>query len=375
MNRIPLFRTLQAPDVLAHVADAIQPDDEGRIWVGEGPTVKRFERALENATQEVGWLATNSCTGALYLALHAIGVGPGDEVVTTPMTCSLTNSVVTMRGARPIWADVDPRTGLIDPVDVARKVTRRTKAVLAVDFGGRRCNYAGLRRAAPGVPIVEDAAHLAPEPLGDERGDWVALSFQAIKFLNTTDGGALLAPQERRTATRLLRWAGLDRESRASFRASQQISEPGGKWHMTDVAAAFGLANLPLVPDAVARHRVNAAFYGEAFGALRLPGIEPPPPDPYSTWWLYVLLADSGVLSVQREPASLIAHLAERGIEASPVHRRNDVHPGFYYPNGPLPGVDRYAPRQVAIPVHWGIMDEDRQRVVDAVAEWALGRA
>ena len=363
---IRLFKPLLAPDVLAHVADAIQPDAEGRVWVGEGPTVKRFEAALGRAYGVPGWLATNSCTAAIYVALHSLGVGPGDEVVTSPVTCSLSNSPITMRGARPVWADVDPRTGLIDPLDVARKISRRTKAVLAVDFAGRRCDYHMLRRAARGLPVIEDAAHLAPEPLGPNVGDWVAMSYQAIKFLTTCDGGALLPPADKawKHDPRLIRWAGLDRDSTASFRSGQSIEEPGGKWHMTDVAAAFGLANLPLVPDAVEAHRRNARFYTETLS--HLPHVAAPPWDPQSTWWLYVLLAE--------QPASLVAHLAERGIEASPVHRRNDVHPGFDYYAGRLPGVDWYAPRQVAIPVHWALAPEERQRVADAVVEWASTR-
>lgn len=363
---IPLFKPLISPDVLAHVADAIQPDPDGRVWVGEGPTVKRFEAALAETYGVPGWLATNSCTAALYVALHSLGVGPGDEVVVTPMTCSLTSSPITMRHARPVWADVDPRTGLINPLDVARKVSRRTKAVVAVDFAGRRCDYWALRLAAPGIPIIQDAAHLAPEPLGERRGDWVALSFGAIKFLTTSDGGALLPPADGswKHDPKRTRWAGLDRDSKESFRASQSINEPGGKWHMTDVAAAFGLANLPLAKAAVTAHRQNAAFYGEVLA--HVPHVEIPPPDPRSSWWLYVLHCDHS--------GSLAAYLRERGIEASPVHRRNDVHPGFDYYSGRLPGVEWYAPRQLAIPTGWWVTPEDAQRVADAVIGWASSR-
>lgn len=370
---IKLFHVLLADDVDVHIADALQPDGDGRIWVGEGPTVKRFERALEETYGGGRWLAMNSCTAALYVALHALDVGPGDRVVTTPLTCSLTNSVIRMRDAIPVWADVDRRTGCIDPADVAAKVLglervgTPAKAIMAVDFAGRGCDYdrirdlvrATTRKECP--PIIEDAAHLGPEQLLPNRGDWVALSFQGIKFLTTSDGGALLAPENDYREAKKLRWAGLDREA-PGWRAGQDITRPGGKWHMTDVAASIGLANLDRARWALDRHRKNADVYGAAFADLKDAGITAPPPDDSSSWWLYVLLCEN--------PGSLIQHLAAAGIEASPVHRRNDAHSGFSFPNGSLPGVDHYAMRQVAIPVGWWLSDEELAAVIHTVRSW-----
>jgi len=350
------------------VAKVLTPAADGRIWIGEGPRVQAFEAALNetycDAEGQRRWLATNSCTSSIYLALQACGVGPGDEVVTTPMTCSLTNSPIVLRGARPVWADVDPLTGNIDAADVVRKVTTRTKAIVVVDFTGRPVDCDTLRTqilTAHGrlVPIIEDAAHLAPEPLPPHRGDYVALSFQAIKFLTTGDGGALLCPVAEHKRVRLLRWAGLDRESTESFRAQQSIQEAGGKFHLTDIAAAIGLANIELARTRAATHRTHAALYS---AELRGDHLALPPWDAEASWWLYVVRA--------RRPAAFIEHLTERGIEASPVHRRNDVHPGFNYPNGPLPGVDVFAREQVAIPVGSHLSSSDVARVIDAVNAW-----
>ena len=368
---IDLFRPFVAPEAKERVAATLTPDESGRSYLGEGPRVQEFEQAFG---QLVGMpppsttpLALNSCTSALDLALHLIGVVLGDEVITTPMTCTATNGVLVNRGAKIVWADVDPVTGLIDPKDVIRKVTKRTKAIMAVDWAGRSCNYGGLRGVLPftgrEIPIIQDAAHnLFVDPTN--RGDYVAWSFQAIKHLTTGDGGALLVPERQYERARLLRWYGLDRTSSADFRCSQDIKEVGYKYHMNDIAATIGLANLPHVSSIVAQHRANAAWYSQELQDV--PGLTSPPEDPGSSWWLYCVLVD--------DRASLIAHLASRGISASPVHRRNDTHPAFFYPNGPLLGVDAFAEHEVAIPVGWWLSNNDRARVVAAVLEWAHAR-
>lgn len=364
---IDLFRPFIAPEAATMVAKTLSPDADGRVYIGEGPRVQEFEQAFG---QLVGGLETlplalNSCTSALDLALHLSGVGLGSEVITTPMTCTATNGVIVNRGGKIVWADVDPLTGLIDPEDVARKITKRTKAIMAVDWAGRSCDYKALRQAASTaswlhLPIIQDAAHHLFVDMQD-RGDYVCWSFQAVKHLTTGDGGALLPPAEQYDRARLLRWYGLDRTSSADFRCAQNITEAGFKYHMNDIAASVGLANLPHSGRIVARHRENAAWYSQVLQDA--PGLVSPAPSPGASWWLYTLLVE--------DRASLIAHLAERGIASSPVHARNDKHDAFHYPDGPLPGVDYFAEHELAIPVGWWVTDEDRERVAGAVIEWA----
>lgn len=363
---IDLFRPFMSPEVPRYLERVVTPDSDGRVYCGEGPRVQEFEEAFG---QLVGApfppLALNSCTSALDVSLHLAGVGLGNEVITTPMTCTATNGVIVNRGAKIVWADVDPLTGLIDPADVARKITKRTKAIVAVDWAGRSCDYNALRRVAQTapwltIPIIQDAAHnLFVDMLN--RGDYVCWSFQAIKHLTTGDGGALLPPVGQAKRGRLLRWYGLDRTSSADFRCAQDITEAGFKYHMNDIAAAIGLANIPHAAWIVDQHRKNAAWYFEALQGV--PGVTPPTPSPDASWWLFTLLAD--------DRDGLIAHLASRGVAASPVHRRNDVHPAFYFPNGPLPGVDHFSAHEVAIPVGWWLTERDRLEVVLAIKEWA----
>lgn len=349
---IPLFKVYMAPKAPARVAEVLASG-----YIGQGDQAEAFEVALmELLDLPAPPLTMNSCTSAIDLALHLIGVGPGDEVITTPVTCTATNSPIVTRGAIPVWADVDPLTGLIDPEAMIGKFTERTKAIIAVDWGGALCDYATLR--AFGLPVIQDAAHSLTAGIG---GDYVCWSFQAIKHLTTGDGGALWCPPEQLERARLLRWYGLDRRSKADFRCEQNIQEAGYKYHMNDIAAAIGLANIGGVRGAVQAHRFNAAEYNHRLA--RLPDITLPAWDESSAWWLYTLLVE--------DRQGFIAHLADYGIAASPVHARNDTHAAFHFPNGPLPGVDHFASRNVAIPVGWWLSADDRKRIIEAVQTWA----
>jgi len=355
---IHLFKVRMAPEAKERVAEVL---DSG--YIGQGPKVEAFEKAfadLVEAPHDV--LMVNSCTSAIDLALHLIGVGPGDEVVTTAMTCTATNSPIVLRGATPVWADVYPETGLLDPADVHRVLTKKTKAIVAVDWGGQPCDYKTL--CSYGLPVIEDAAHallatIEGVPIARAAPDnlYICWSFQAIKHLTTGDGGALFVPKHQVDRARLLRWYGLDRRSSASFRCEQNIVEVGYKSQSNDIAAAIGLANLPLVKGTVELHREHALTYSKrgiaGRGSLR-----------GSAWWLFTVLVDS--------PATFIAHMRERGIEASPVHARNDKHTAFRRAaaSRELPGLDWFAAHEVAIPVGWWLTEDEVAIVSDAVIEW-----
>jgi len=336
-------------------------------YIGQGARVDEFERKLSARMNDRRVLTLNSCTSALDLALHLCGVGPGDHVVTTPQTCTATNGVIVRRGAHPIWADIDPSTGNIDPADAKRKVTPRTKAIMAVDWGGRACDYEAL--CSIGLPVIEDAAHafatkIDGKHIAESGGDYVCFSFQAIKHLTTGDGGAIVVPDVDIERATKLRWYGLDRTSSKSFRCEQNIDEPGYKYHMNDIAAAIGIGNLRGIDDIVARHVAHARTYCDALS--NVPGVRAPGFDAESSWWIYSLLVDN--------PQRFMAEMAERDVECSPVHARNDKHTGFREASinsGPLPGVDEFAAGHVAIPVGWWLSQEDVAHVIAATMEAA----
>lgn len=337
-------------------------------YVGQGPKVAQFEDALAVLLGNRNVLTLNSGTSAIQLALRLAGVS-GGSVVTTPMTCAATALPVLAEGARIIWADVDPASGNIDPLDAERKLAPDTRAILAVHWGGQPADVdalldVGRRR---GLPVIVDAAHAlgaswGGEPVGGPAADFTCFSLQAIKHVTTIDGGILTmrdAGDYRRG--KLLRWYGIDREAeQADARVEVDIAEPGHKWHMNDVAATIGLVQLRHLPGVLAAHRANAAYYGDRLaGWVQTPG-QSVKAD--GSWWLYTLLLRDGP-----QRAAFMAHMKAAGVQVSRVHARLDRHTCFAEFARPLPGLDEFYERMCCIPVHWGLSESDRRRVADAV--------
>jgi dTDP-4-amino-4,6-dideoxygalactose transaminase len=328
-------------------------------YIGQGPQVEKFEQALEEKfLLPRRPVTTNSCTSALDLALELIGVGPGDAVITTPQTCTATNTPIVKRHAIPVWADINQR-GLVTAESVnrawmaAKDEGLNVKAVMVVDWAGARPDIPRIRRVLPdNMPIIEDAAHRLPGP---SEADYTAWSFQAIKYLTTGDGGALQVPAAQQKRAKLLRWYGLDRETKADFRCEQNIAEVGFKYHMNDIAASIGLANLPLALANLVKQRANAHYLASRLGQEF---------DRHSHYWFYPWLT--------RNRDAFVARLAAEGIEASQVHARNDKHTGFQYPRR-LPGVDLFDSHQIAIPCGWWLSDEDLDHVVESIRAFQEG--
>lgn len=341
-------------------------------YIGQGAKVAQFEDALAAYLGNRNVLTVSSGTSAIQLALRLAGVR-GGSVVTTPMTCTATNMPVLAEGGRIIWADIDPSTGNIDPADAERKIEAGTRAILAVHWGGQPCDMDALMQVGRrrGIPVIEDAAHaLGAEwggrKIGAATADYTAFSLQAIKHITTVDGGILAtADGDAYRRGKLLRWYGIDRDSdRRDSRCEQDIPEWGYKFHMNDVAATVGLAQLPHLPAIVEAHRANAEFYGKhLYGRVKA---VPPAGKGRGAWWLYTLLLED---EAQRGRFTEYMHAA--GIAVSRVHIRNDIHPCFAASRrGPLPGVDEFSSRMCCIPVHWALSEADRQRVADAVCSF-----
>lgn len=368
---VPLFRVLTSEDAPRAILDAISTGT-----ITEGPRVRELEAKLGVVLDPRDGrpvLAVNSGTSALHLALTLLDLAPGDEVISTPITCAATSCAIVRAGGKIVWADVDPRTGRIDAHDVATRTTSRTRAVVCVDWGGALCDVAALRAAvnagvaAPST-VIEDAAHAFGAERTGAVPDVACWSFQAIKHLTTGDGGALSVRDGRaRERARRLRWFGIDRAAPGP-NIEKPIEEAGFKYHMNDLAAAIGLVNLPLAVAAVARHRENAAWYGDVLRGV--PGVRLPPADPGSAWWLYTLILEPD--DAQR---GFIQFMAERGVECSRVHARNDAHPAFGAGPADLPGVAYFDGHQVAIPVGWWVDEEARGRVAGTVLAWARENA
>jgi dTDP-4-amino-4,6-dideoxygalactose transaminase len=351
---IPLFKVFMSEDAIRLSSETMRSG-----YIGQGPQVDEFEHLLKSF---IGLgrapYATTSGTHALDLAYHLCGIGHGSEVICTPQTCAATATQLLVRGAKIVWADVNPESGLISPEDVSKKVTKKTVAIVAVDWGGQLCDYASLRKNL--CPVIQDAAH-SFGALG-VHGDYVAWSFQAIKHLTTGDGGALLVPEDEEDRADLLRWYGLNRRVSLSFRCSQDIPEAGYKYGMNDIAASIGIGNLRHIADVLSKHRSNAQFFSTH---IKNQHVIAPKFNELSSWWLYTVLVN--------DQKQFIGHMKSNGVDAGLVHSRIDEKSCFRDSNvGGLPGVDAFSSREVCIPVGWWLTESDRDQIVSAVNSWAL---
>lgn len=365
---IPLFKVFMAESVKDAVTRVLYSG-----YIGEGEEVAAFERELGARLATARLLTVNAGTSALHLAYHmAIDGAPDAEIITTPITCSATNTPIATIGARIVWADVDPVSGSIDPAEIEALITPRTRAIVMVHWGGNPCDIASIDAIGKrhGIKVVEDAAHALGstyrgQPIGG-HSDFVAFSFQAIKHVTTVDGGLLACRDEKDHARgKLLRWYGIDREAReaSDMRCELDIAEAGYKFHMNNVAAVIGRENLKQLDRILARHRDNSRFYDAAFRGANAIRVASENPDGTSAAWLYTIHVEN------RD--ELMRKLIEAGIGASKVHARNDKHSAFAKSARLLPNALAFDRTHICIPVGWWVSDSDRERIAEAVIRFA----
>ena len=363
---IPLFKVHMPEGLMGPLEKVLYSG-----YIGQGPKVEEFERLLVPWMGNPNVLTLNSGTSALHLALRLAGVDGGTEVVSTPMTCSATNVPILERGASVVWADINPWTGNMDPVDVERKITPKTRAIMAVHWGGYPCDLAELRAIANKykVVLIEDAAHAFGATYRGRKigtvGDYVAFSFQAIKHLTTIDGGALVCrTSDGYRRGKLLRWYGIDRDtSKADLRCEEDLVSHGYKFHMNDVNATIGIEQLKHVARILAAHRANAAFYRERFAPLKNVQLLRYEKDRESSFWLFTMRV--------RDRDGFQLFMEGKGVHVSRVHVRNDMHTAFTAFRRNLPGVDEWEREHVSIPVGWWVTEHDRETIAKAVEEWS----
>ena len=350
-------------------------------WISTGPKTRRFEEEFAAYLRAPGALALNSCTAALHTALKALGLGPGDEVITTPMTFSASVNVIEHVGARPVLVDVEPDTLNIDPRAVAAAITPRTRALLPVHYAGHPADLDALRAlaGAQGCALVEDAAHALPacykgRPIGSE-GNPVAFSFYATKNLTTGEGGMLTADPDFLARARVISLHGMSRDAWKRYEKGgswfYEVLLPGFKYNMTDIQAALGVWQLRKLERFQQRRREVASQYDRAFADE--PALEPPVtrPDVEHAWHLYVLRLRPGALRIDRD--RFIEELTERNIGTSvhfiPIH----IHPyyrdkyGFTPQSFPV-AYSNYQ-RMLSLPLNPGLTDRDVGDVIEAVLD------
>lgn len=270
-------------------------------WLTSGPQIGAFEEAFRKTVDAPHAVAVVSCTAALHLCLVDMGVGPGDEVITSPITWASTGNTILNMGARPVFVDVEPGTLNLDPALLEAAITPRTKAIMPVHMAGQPCDLDAIHAVAArhGVPVVEDAAHALGaaykgEPIG-ARGPYACFSFYAVKNITTMEGGMItLCDPERAARIHRLAFNGMsatawDRYGRSAITRPMEVIEPGYKYLLGNVAASMGLVQIRRFPEFKEARRRIAHMYRAVLGELDEIEMLDVVPDVEHAWHLFIV--------------------------------------------------------------------------------------
>jgi dTDP-4-amino-4,6-dideoxygalactose transaminase len=349
-------------------------------WLGTGPRVAQFEREFAEYKDVAAAAAVSSCTAAIHLSVLAAGIGPGDEVITTPMTFCATVNAIIHAGATPVLADIDPRTMNIDPEQVEAKITSRTRALLPVHFAGRPCDMDALTQIAErhDLKIIEDCAHAIETEYHGRKagtfGDFGCFSFYATKNVTTGEGGMVLTRNADDLArVKMLALHGMSKDAWKRFSDEGYkhyfVVDTGFKYNMMDLQAAIGIHQLRRVEANWKRRqeiwkRYNCALQG-------FPVMLPPEPEPDTRhgYHLYTLLLEPHA-SVSRD--AFLHNMTTRNIGVGVHYLSIPEHPAyqekFGWNLGQFPNATSVGRKTVSLPLSAKLTDEEVERVIDAVA-------
>ncbi len=365
---IQLFQPTISDNVIDRVAQTLKAG-----WLSEGHQVKAFEEAFAKHFGLPRALALSNGTAALHLAVLGAGVKAGDEVIVPAQTFVATATSVLQAGGTPVFADLIPGGPNISARDIERRITPRTKAIIVVHYGGYPCDMDEIVQLAHarGIKVIEDAAHALGasykgRPVG-ALGDFAIFSFQAIKQLTTGDGGMLICTNadDHQVAYRR-RWFGIDRANRkpSPLGAPEwDISELGYKYHMNDIAATMGLAQLEHFDEAHARRMALNSLYRRELA--NVPGLKllEEKSDRTSAAWLFTVRVERRLEFIQAVKA--------RGVDAAVWHQRIDRNSLFGGERPDLPNQAQFNSEQVSVPLRATLSDEQVTKVIGAVkAGW-----
>lgn len=377
---IPLFKVFMSKDVGEPL---LQTVFSGMIT--QGQKVEEFEAKLRETFSHPYIVTLNSATSGITMAMRMIkddfqkkGVSfeNDDEVLSAPLTCMATNVPVLSNMMNIKWVDVDPTSGMINLNDLESKITKKTKIILIVHWGGYPVDLDKLSRILDAKEkelgfrpqVIEDCAHAFLSEYKGKKigttGNYAVFSLQAIKHLTTGDGGLLFCPtEESYEKARLLRWYGIDRAKRnykgKDLRLEADVVDWGYKFHMNDLNATIGLYNLPHISTNIEKMRENARYFDTHIKADFVHIVSPVSDEYKSSYWLYTIFV--------KDKARFIDYMKEKNIMVSQVHQRNDIHTCFEKYKSSLVNLDKVEQEIVCIPVGWWLTEEDKKHIVDSI--------
>lgn len=375
-RKIPYFRPSIGEEEIRAACEVLRSD-----WLTAGPRVKEFECDFAAFVKAPHTIAVASGTAALLLALEAMGVAPGDEVLVPTMTWATAVAVVVHLGARPVFVDCDPSTLNMDPADLERRITPKSRVVVPMDFAGQPCALREIRAIAEhhGVRVIEDAAHALAatyqkQPIGS-ISDVTCFSFYANKGMTTGEGGMICTVDEGlANRMRLMAYGGINRDrlTKAGVRRwwKYEVVAPGYKANMTDIQAAIGIQQLKKAHRFRDERQHCANIYKAGFDSN--PAIEAPVvlQGLSHAWHMYVIQLNVDQLRIGRDEFSL--RLEEIGVSNNvhylPLHMHAYYRDAFGYRPDDFPVARAAYDRILSLPIYPGLLDADVEYVVECVA-------
>ncbi|MDE3197826.1 MAG: DegT/DnrJ/EryC1/StrS aminotransferase family protein [Acidobacteriota bacterium] len=382
---VPYHRPSIGEEEIQEVVDTLRSG-----WLTTGPRTARFEQGIRDYVGVPYAQAVSSCTAGLHLALTALELGPGDEVITTPMTFCATVNVILHVGATPVLADVGP-DGNIDPLQIMDRITPRTRAVIPVHFAGLPCDMRRIWNIAnrQNLCVIEDAAHAigarylgepigGSDPLTGLRSEAVVFSFYATKNMTTGEGGMVTSHEEKLIDTvRTLCLHGIDKAAwnRYSDKGNwyYEVTRPGFKYNLTDIQSAIGIHQLKKLDSFIDRRAHLAALYNELLADCE--EVETPPDrgDSRHAWHLYVLRLRTKSLSISRN--DFIQKLKDQGVGTSVHFIPVPLHPFFAQyareERNACPKAIALYSRSLSLPLFPAMEESDVERVAQVVRDTA----
>ncbi len=376
---LPFHRPSIGPEEIDAVTEVLRSG-----WLTTGPKAKELEEAFARYIGCKHALAVSSCTAALHLALDAIGLKEGDEVLVPTLTFTATAEVVAYFRAKPVLVDCEPCYFNLDMPDAEKKITARTRAIIPVHFAGHPCDMDALLELAKarGLLPIEDAAHALPAKYHERSIGTVspitAFSFYATKTITTGEGG-MVTTDDDRLASRisLMRLHGMSRDAWKRYSAQgswrYEVLEAGFKYNLTDIQAALGLVQLAKC-DAMWRRRLAIAErYSHGLSPVDAYRTPPVAPHVQHAWHLYVILVEPAVVRMHRD--QVIEELHQRGIGTAvhfiPLHLHPYYQREWGYRPGEFPVAENYFERCISLPIYPGMTDNDVDRVIESLTDIA----
>ena len=351
-------------------------------WVTTGPETRAFEQEFADFIGgDVQAIAVNSATAGLHLALEAIGIGPGDEVIAPTLTFTATTEVIRYLGADPVLVDCDPVTLNIDVRKIEAAITLKTKAIMPVHYGGLACDMQAIFAIAKkhNLRVIEDAAHALPttyqgQMVGQLQSDAAVFSFYANKTMTTGEGGMVITKNADLAARmKIMRLHGISRDAFDRFTSKTpawyyEIVAPGFKYNMTDMAGALGRVQLKRLPAFLARRQQLAQRYLEALQPLPLILPADAPAGDIHSWHLFVLRLNEHTTLTRDD---VIQQLSDAGIGTSvhyvPLHRQPYWRDRYQLTPEMFPEADKAYQRMFSIPLFTAMSDEEQERIIAAL--------